>query len=72
MESEVMPMSERGIMEEATLFCFECPICLAVRDIHPKEGAIVKFRRHPRRTTSTPNRGRRWVKREGAWTPSDG
>jgi hypothetical protein len=69
--AEVIPVT-LAQMEEATLFCFECPICLAVRDTHPKEGAIVKFRRHPRRTTSTPNRGRRWVKREGAWTPSDG
>ncbi len=68
--TEVIPVT-LAQMEEANLFCFECPVCLAVRDIHPK-GAIVRFRWHPRRTTSTPNRGRRWIRREGVWTRSSG
>src|SRR5262249_25965600 len=53
-------------MEGAKVSRFECPTCLAVRDIHPK-GDIVKFPWHPKRTTSTPNRGLRWVKRESTW-----
>ena len=57
-------------MEEVKVSRFECPICLAVRDIQPK-GDSVKFLWHPKRTTSTPNRGLRWVKRESAWRLSD-
>jgi hypothetical protein len=53
-------------MEEASVSLFECPTCLAVRDIKPK-GDRVKFPWHPRRKTTTPNQGLRWVKREIAW-----
>jgi hypothetical protein len=53
-------------MEEASVSLFECPTCLAVRDIKPK-GDHVKFPWHPRRKTTTPNQGLRWVKREIAW-----
>ncbi len=53
-------------MEEAGVSRFECPTCLAVRDIKPK-GDHVKFPSHPKRTTTTPNQGSRWVKREIAW-----
>ena len=51
---------------EAGVSRFECPTCLAVRDIPPK-GGRVKFPWHPKRTTNTPNQGLRWVKREIAW-----
>src|SRR5437868_4714960 len=47
-------------MKEASVTRFECPTCLAVRDIQPK-GDSVKFPWHPRRTTNTPNHGLRWV-----------
>jgi len=57
-------------MEEAEVSHFECPTCLAVRDIHPK-GEIVKFPWHPKRVTSTPNHGLRWVKRESGWSLSE-
>ncbi len=57
-------------MEEAEVSRFECPTCLAVRDIQPK-GESVKFPWHPKRTTNTPNHGLRWVKRESAWVLSD-
>ena len=57
-------------IEEAKVSRFECPICLAVRDIQPK-GDSLKFLWHTKRTTSTPNRGLRWVKRESAWRLSD-
>src|SRR5881275_1787289 len=53
-------------MREAGVSRFECPTCLAVRDIKPK-GDYVKFPSHPKRTTNTPNQGLRWVKREIAW-----
>jgi hypothetical protein len=53
-------------IEEAGVSHFECPTCLAVRDIPPK-GGRVKFPWHPKRTTTTPNQGLRWVKREIAW-----
>ncbi len=53
-------------MEEVSISYVECPICLAVRNIQPK-GDTVKFPWHPRRTTTTPNRGWRWVKRDEAW-----
>src|SRR6266516_679615 len=53
-------------VEEAGVSHFECPTCLAVRDIPPK-GGRVKFPWHPKRTTTTPNQGRRWMKREIAW-----
>ncbi len=53
-------------IEEAGVSHFECPTCLAVRDIPPK-GGCVKFPWHPKRTTTTPNQGLRWVKREIAW-----
>jgi hypothetical protein len=57
-------------MEEAGVSCFECPTCLATRDIQPR-GDRVKFPWHPKRTTTTPNRGLRWVKREIAWRLSE-
>ncbi len=53
-------------IEEAKVSRFECPTCLAVRDIPPK-GDRVKFPWHPKRTTNIPNHGLRWVKREIAW-----
>jgi DNA polymerase III delta prime subunit len=53
-------------VEEAGVSRFECPTCLAVRDIPPK-GGRVKFPWHPKRTTNTPNQGFRWAKREIAW-----
>jgi DNA polymerase III delta prime subunit len=53
-------------MEEAGVSRFECPTCLAARDIPPK-GERVKFPWHPKRTTNTPNHGLRWVKQESAW-----
>jgi len=53
-------------MKEASVTRFACPTCLAVRDSQPK-GDSVKFPWHPRRTTTTPNHGLRWVKRESAW-----
>lgn len=57
-------------MEEAKVSRVECPTCLAVRDIQPK-GDSVKFPWHPKRVTSTPNHGLRWVKRESAWRLSE-
>jgi DNA polymerase III delta prime subunit len=57
-------------MEKAGVSRFECPMCLAVRDIQPK-GGRVKFTSHPKRTTNTPNHGLRWVKRGSAWEISD-
>ncbi len=57
-------------MEEAGVSHFECPTCLAVRNIKPK-GTQVKFSSHPRRTTNTPNQGLRWVKRESIWRLSE-
>ena len=57
-------------VEEAGVSHFECPTCLAVRDIPPK-GGRVKFPWHPKRTITTPNQGRRWVKREIAWGLSE-
>jgi hypothetical protein len=53
-------------MEESGVSCFECPTCLAVRDIPPKRERV-KFPWHPKRTTATPNQGLRWVKQEIAW-----
>ena len=53
-------------IEEARVSLFECPTCLAVRDIKSK-GDRVKFPWHPRRKTTTPHQGLRWVKRESAW-----
>jgi len=49
---------------------FECPTCLAVRDIQPK-GNRVNFPSHPKRTTTTPNRGKRWVRRGSIWELAD-
>ncbi len=53
-------------MEETGVSRFECPTCLAVRDIKPK-GDRVKFPSHPKRMTTTPNQGSCWVKQEIAW-----
>ena len=60
----------RSQMEETGVSRFECPTCLAVRDIKPK-GDRVKFPSHPKRMTTTPNQGSRWVKQEIAWKLSD-
>ena len=57
-------------MEEAGVSRFECPTCLAVRDIKPK-GESVKFPWHPRRTTNTPNHGARWTRPGSVWKPLD-
>jgi hypothetical protein len=57
-------------MEEAGVSRFECPTCLAVRDIKPK-GDRVRFPSHPKRTTNTPHQGLRWVRRELAWRLAD-
>jgi len=57
-------------MEEAQVSRFECPTCKAVRDIQPK-GDRVKFPSHPKRTTTTPNHGKRWVRRGSIWEPAD-
>jgi hypothetical protein len=57
-------------MEEAGVFRFECPTCLATQTIKPK-GDRVQFSWHPKRTTTTPNQGARWVKREIAWKLSN-
>jgi DNA polymerase III delta prime subunit len=57
-------------MEEAGVSRFECPTCLAVRDIKPREDQV-KFPSHPKRMTTTPNQGSRWVKRESAWRLSN-
>lgn len=57
-------------VKETGVSHFECPTCLAVRDIKPK-GDHVKFPSHPKRTTNTPNLGLRWVKRESTWRLSD-
>jgi hypothetical protein len=53
-------------VEDAGVSHFECPTCLAVRDIKRKENQV-KFPSHPKRTTNTPNHGFRWVKGENAW-----
>jgi hypothetical protein len=53
-------------MEEAGVSRFECPTCLAVRDIKPR-GDHVKFPSHPKRMTNTPNQGSRWVRRGPIW-----
>jgi hypothetical protein len=53
-------------LEETGVSRFECPTCLAVREIKPK-GNHVKFPAHPKRLTATPNQGARWVKRATAW-----
>ena len=58
-------------MEEARVSLFECPTCLAVRDITPKRNRV-KFPWHPRRKTTTPNHGLRWVKRGIAWRLDNG
>ncbi len=53
-------------LEETGVSRFECPTCLAIREIKPK-GDRVKFPAHPKRMTTTPNQGSRWVKRAVAW-----
>jgi hypothetical protein len=57
-------------IEEAGVSRFECPTCLAVRDIKPK-GGRVKFPSHPKRMTNTPNHGLRWVRRESSLGSSE-
>jgi DNA polymerase III delta prime subunit len=63
--SEVIAMKPSQ-MEEAKVSHVECPVCLAVRDIHPK-GDRVRFPWHPKRVTSTPNHSLRWVRRGDVW-----
>jgi hypothetical protein len=67
--TEVIEVTPAQI-EKAGVSRFECPTCLAVRDIYPK-GGRVKFPWHPKRTTNTPNQGLRWVKREITWGLSE-
>jgi len=55
---------------EAGVSRFECPTCLAVRDIPPKRERV-KFPWHPKRTTTIPNHGKRWVRRGSIWEPAD-
>ncbi len=62
---EVIPIGVAQIKETGVSH-FECPTCLAVRDISPKKGRV-KFPWHPKRTTNTPHQELRWVKREIAW-----
>ena len=57
-------------IKETGISHFECPTCLAVRDISPK-GERVKFPWHPKRTTTTPNQGLRWVKKVMTWELSE-
>ena len=57
-------------MQESAITHVECPVCFAVRNIQPK-GDYVRFPKHPQRTTSTPNRGWRWVKRGSTWELAD-
>ncbi len=63
--TEVIEVTPSQMIEQE-ISRFECPTCLAVRDIKPK-GDRVKFPSHPKRMTTTPNQGSRWVKRESAW-----
>ena len=67
--TEEIPVTPAQI-REAGVSRFECPTCLAVRDIPPK-GGRVKFPWHPKRTTATPHQGARWVKRESTWKRFD-
>jgi len=60
--TEVIPVT-RAQAEEAGVSRFECPTCLATRNIPFTEGSV-KFPWHPKRTTVTPHHGLRWVKRE--------
>lgn len=60
----------RAQMEETGVSRFECPVCLAVREIKPK-GDRVRFPSHPKRLTTIPNQGARWVRRESAWNHFD-
>ena len=60
----------RAQLEETGVSRFECPTCLAVREIKPK-GGRVRFPSHPKRLTTTPNQGARWVKRAAVWTLFD-
>jgi hypothetical protein len=57
-------------MEADAVFQVECPACLAVREIHPK-GDSVLFSWHVKRVTTTPNHGRRWVRRGSIWELAD-
>ncbi|GAC1343313.1 MAG: ATP-binding protein [Ktedonobacteraceae bacterium] len=67
--TEEIPVTLAQIRDAGDLR-FECPTCLAVRDIQPK-GNRVKFPSHPKRTTTTPNRSKRWVRRGSIWEPTD-
>jgi hypothetical protein len=67
--TEAIPVTLAQI-REARVSHVECPTCLAVRDIQPK-GNRVKFPSHPKRTTTTPNHGKRWVRRGSIWECAD-
>lgn len=60
----------RAQLEETGISRFECPTCLAVREIKPK-GGRVRFPSHPKRLTATLNHGKRWVRRGSIWEPAD-
>src|SRR6266487_3262965 len=53
-------------MEADAVFHIECPACLAVREINPK-GDSIMFSWHIKRVTTTPQHGKRWVRRGNIW-----
>src|SRR6266699_1874678 len=57
-------------METDVVFHIECPACLAVREIRPK-GDSVMFSWHIKRVTTTPQYGKRWVRRGNIWELAD-
>lgn len=60
----------RAQLEETGISRFECPTCLAVREIKPK-GGRVRFPSHPKRLTATLNHGKRWVRQGSRWEPTE-
>ncbi len=56
-------------MTDAGMRSVECPECLSMRSFTHLEEAM-HFPPHDSRKTRTPNRGARWVRREGAWEPA--
>ena len=67
--AEVIAVTPSQMIEHGVSH-FECPACLAVREIKPR-GGRVKFPSHLKRMTMTPNQGARWVKRESIWKRFD-
>jgi hypothetical protein len=57
-------------LEATGISRFECPTCLAVREIKPK-GGRVRFPSHPKRLTTTINHGKRWIRRGSRWELTD-